>query len=146
VATAFDLAAFAAELDVLRAEPEASRWHIERDNSVPLGVLVGMYPASAPEEQFLARFRWDQLTDPASLKFLNLKSRSDTDRTAWPKCPGFRPGNLDACVSWTKEGHALHPDWRTTDKASFESPPNPVAFVVAHLQHLLDAHYGGRGP
>ncbi len=146
MATEFELAVFEQELLELQNLPEAARWNIERDTAAPLGLFATMHPRSKPDETYLARLRWDILFGPVSLKFQTLDTRSENDPRAWPKCRGFRPGNLDACVSWTKEGHALHPEWCNSTKASYSLPDKPVQFAVLMVQHELDAHYGGRGP
>ncbi len=144
--TDFELAIFEQELVDVAALPEAVRWNVERDTVVPLGILVTASSTKNPEEVYVARLRWTQLFDPPSLKFLTLDTRVESDARAWPKCRGFRPANLDACVSWTEEGHKLHPEWRASPKTAFKTPEKPVQFALLTLQHELDVYYSGRGP
>lgn len=141
----FELAIFEQELGDVAALPEAVRWKIERDTAVPLGIFSTLYSIKNPEEIYLARLRWTKLFEPPSLKFLVLDTRAESDRRAWPKCRGFRPANLDACVSWTEEGHRLHPEWRASPKTAFKVPEKPVHFALLTLQHELDLYYDGRG-
>ncbi len=145
MASDLELSLFEQELVEVRELPEASRWLLERDGSVSLGLLVTMYPSGSPEEFYLARIRWTNLFEPASLKFLRRDTGADNDPTAWPKCKGFRPSSLDACVSWTAEGHALHPDWRNSPKTAFKTRDKPVEFALLTLQYELDVSYDGRG-
>lgn len=141
----FELSLFASELSQVRRLPEADRWKLDRDVTVPLGITVEMSPASAPDEKYLARLVWRDYFGPPSLKFLNLVTKAETDCTAWPQCRGFRPSSLDACVTWTAEGHQLHPDWKTADRTAFKSPEAPMQFALLTLQHEMDTTYTGRG-
>ena len=61
MATDFEHALFAQQLEEVLALPEAKRWILERDESVPLQVLVVMHPLSNPKELFKARLRWRDL-------------------------------------------------------------------------------------
>ena len=145
MASPFELNFFEQELVEVRELPEASRWNLERDEAVPLGLRVKMRPANHLAESYLARLRWGGLFSPASLKFLNLETLAENDPTAWPQCFGFRPAQLDACVSWTQEGHKLHPEWAQSKGAAFRPPERPVQFALLQLQHELDTSYTGRG-
>jgi len=145
VASAFELDLFQMELEEVKTLPEADRWKLTRDESVPLGILVEMHPRSKPDELYLARVRWSEYFKPASLKFLNRDTHTDGDQTAWPRCLGFRPAGLDACVSWTAEGHALHPEWANSPRTVFKVEA-PLQFMLLQLQHELDFTYQGRGP
>jgi hypothetical protein len=145
MASDLELSLFEQELVEVRDLPEASRWLLERDGSVSLGLLVTMHPLGNPEEFYLARLRWGSLFQPPSLKFLRRDTGADNDPAAWPQCRGFRPAQLDACVSWTAEGHALHPEWASSPKAMFRSPEKAVQFVLLLLQNELDGSYAGRG-
>ncbi|MEY5097312.1 MAG: hypothetical protein RJA36_31 [Pseudomonadota bacterium] len=70
MATDFEHALFAQQLEEVLALPEAKRWILERDESVPLQVLVVMHPLSNPKELFKARLRWRDLMKAPSLKFI----------------------------------------------------------------------------
>ncbi|TBR36062.1 MULTISPECIES: hypothetical protein [Dyella] len=145
MASSFELSLFEQELIEVKALPEAARWTLERDDTVPLGLRALMHPAKHPSDRYMAQLHWGGLFNPASLKFLNLETRADNDPTAWPQCYGFRPANLDACVSWTQEGHRLHPEWAQSGRAAFRQPERPVRFALLQLQHELDTTYVGRG-
>jgi hypothetical protein len=140
-----EMALFDQELAELGDVPESKRWHLERDPTVPLGLLITMHSIKKPDELYRARFRWTGLFDPASLKFLNLQTGAQDDVAAWPQCRGFRPTALDACVNWTAEGFALHPEWRNSPKTAFLAPEKPVRFALLKLQSVLDSSYEGRG-
>src|SRR5438270_314991 len=112
MATELELALFAEELYDVRRLPEASRWQLERDDTVPLGLLAVMHPITQPTELYKARLRWSDYFGPVSLKFVNMGTGADSDPTAWPRCFGFRPTALDSCLPWTAEGHTLHPEWK----------------------------------
>jgi hypothetical protein len=145
MASPFERNLFEQELVEVKALPEANRWTLERDDTVPLGLRVLMHPADQPSDHYMARLRWNGLFDPASLKFLNLETKADNDPTAWPQCFGFRPSQLDSCVSWTQEGHKLHPEWAQSARTTFRPPERPVQFALLQLQHELDVSYAGRG-
>ena len=145
MATDFELAAFERQIQQVLELPEAGRWILERDESVPLGVFVTMHPRSHPEELFVARLRWSDLYKPPSLKFVDRSSRVDTDPRAWPCCFGFRPGSLDACLPWTKEGQNLHPEWARSAATAFPKVDAPLQFALLNVQLSLDNSYQGRG-
>jgi hypothetical protein len=146
MANELELARFKQEWRDIRALPEASRWQLERDKSVPLGLFAVMHPASKPTELFQARIRWTNYFGPPSLKFINITSGADTDPAAWPRCYGFRPGALDTCLPWTAEGHALHREWQGSATHSFPEVELPMQYVLLRIQHSLDGSYEGRGP
>lgn len=145
MATDFERVLFDEELLEVRNLPEAGRWELERDFSVPFGILVVMHPQSKPTELYKARLRWGNLFAPPSLKFVDLRNGADNDPSAWPRCYGFRPENLDVCLPWTAEGHALHPEWVNSVKHSFSRIEAPVQFALLNLQISLDKTYTGRG-
>lgn len=145
MATELELALFAEELVEVRRLPEASRWQLERDESVPLGLLVAMHPVSKPSDVYRARLRWNDYFGPPSLKFINVNTGADDDPTAWPKCFGFRPASLDACLPWTAEGHGLHPEWKNSHTQSFPVVDAPMQYALLRVQSSLDNTYQGRG-
>lgn len=105
-----------------------------------------MHPLGKPEELFKARLRWDDLMKAPSLKFIDMTTGADTNPAAWPKCFGFRPGSLDACLPWTAEGHRLHPEWSNSAVNAFPKVEAPVQYALLHLQSSLDNTFQGRGP
>ena len=145
MATDFEQAVFEQQLqDVLRL-PEARRWCIERDDSVPLGVFATMHSLRQPQELFKARLRWSDLFAAASLRFIDMTTGADNNPTAWPRCFGFRPGSLDACLPWTHEGQRLHPEWQRSAATAFPKTDVPVQFALLNIQSALDNSYEGRG-
>lgn len=146
MATELELALFAEELLEVRQLPEANRWELERDHQVPLGLFADMHPASKPADTYRARLRWTDYFGPFSLKFINIQTGADNDPQAWPRCFGFRPGSLDACLPWTAEGQALHPEWKTSTTQSFPSVDAPMQHALLRVQRSLDMTFQGRGP
>jgi hypothetical protein len=144
VPTDFELICFEDEMVKVRGLPEAGRWKLGRDESVPLGLTVELHSIKAPTDLYLARFRWANYFQAPSLKFLHRQSGADNDPSAWPLCTGFRPTSLDACVAWTMEGHAVHPDWAGSPRAAFVPPEAPMQSALLNLQHVLDTTYTGR--
>lgn len=145
MATELELALFECELQAVRGLPEASRWQLERDESVPLGLFAIMHPISNPSELYKARFRWIDYFSPFSLKFINMTNGAETDPTAWPIFFGSRPSALLACLPITAEGHALHPDWKNSVAQSFPIVEVPMQHALLRTQLLLDNSYEGRG-
>jgi hypothetical protein len=129
---------------VLRVE-DAARWTLEHPDD--LEVLATMSPAGAPEERYQARLLWASYPGaPPSLKFRDpATGRLDLPR-AWPQAPGFRPSSLDACLSWTAEGQALHPEWARDPRYRWDPRGNVLLKVLRLLQEQLDDHYDGRQP
>jgi len=145
MATDFELALFDEQLLEVRALPEASRWELERDLNVPLGLFAVMHPISKPTELFKAHLRWNILLAPPSLKFVDMATGTESVPSAWPQCFGFRPSSLDACLPWTAEGHALHPEWAASSKNSFPKLDAPLQHALLNVQNSLDKSYTGRG-
>ena len=145
MATDFELAVFEQQLEDVLKLPEAARWTLERDESAPLGLFVTMHPRTEPSSNFRARFRWSDLFKAPSMKFIDPETGSDCLPQAWPRCFGFRPGCLDACLPWTAEGHSLHPEWAGSSNA-FPTLDAPVQFALLMLQASLDSTYQGREP
>jgi hypothetical protein len=125
--------------------PEAPRWKLERDGSVPLGIFAIMHSIRKPGDLYKARIRWTDYFAAFSLKFINMHTGADNDPTAWPKCFGFRAASLDACLPWTEEGQRLHPEWATSATQRFPRVEVPMQHALLRLQHSLDATYEGRG-
>jgi hypothetical protein len=146
MATELEQALFDEELEAVRNLPEFCRWQLERDPTVPLGLYVVMHPVREPTELYKARIRWTDYFGPFSLKFVDLATNADTAQSAWPKCFGFRPGALDACLPWTAEGHGHHPDWKNSAANSFPKVELPLQYALLQVQSSLDNSYEGRGP
>lgn len=144
MATEFERMLFEEELASLRELPEARRWTIERDKDVPLGITALIYSIKDPAELYLARLRWPNYFKPASLKFLSRKTGSDTDPTAWPIVRGFRPTSFDACVSYTLEGHGLHPEWSNSPSTAYPKVDRPMQYTLLRLQSEIDMYYERR--
>jgi hypothetical protein len=144
MATAFDDALFEDDWESVRRLPEADRWILERDGSVPLGIFATLSPRVAPQESFTARLRWTEMGRPPSLKFVDPSTRSDTLPRAWPRFFGARPSNLDACLPWTQEGQTLHPEWERSASTRYPAVDVPIQFALLHLQTALDNTYAGR--
>ncbi len=145
MATELEQALFEEELQMVRSLPEARRWQLERDDAVPLGLYIVMHPISKPTELYKARIRWTNYFGPFSLKFISMATGMDSDPTAWPRCFGFRPASLDACLPWTAEGHGLHPEWKNSVAHAFPKVEVPVQYALLQLQFSLDNSYEGRG-
>ncbi|MBS0418658.1 MAG: hypothetical protein JSR66_13175 [Proteobacteria bacterium] len=145
MATDLELALFAEELLEVRRLPEAGRWQLERDESVPLGLFAVMHPLSKPSDLYRARLRWTDFFGPPSLKFINMTTGVENDPTAWPLCFGFRPTSLDACLPWTAEGHAHHLEWKNSSAQSFPVVDAPMQYALLRVQSSLDNTYQGRG-
>lgn len=146
MATDFERALFAQQLEEVLELPDAGRWSLERDESVPLQLFVVMRPLSDPKEFYKARLCWRDLMKAPSLKFIDMATGADNNPAAWPKCFGFRPGSLDACLPWTAEGHGLHAEWANSAANAFPKVEAPVQFALLHVQSSLDNSYQGRGP
>jgi len=146
MATELELALFGQELEEIKLLPEAPRWAIERDHEVPLGLYATMHPLAHPDHRYKARIRWTNYFAPFSLKFVNLRTNSDGEPSAWPKCYGFRPSSLDVCLPWTAEGLQLHPEWRTSARHAVAVIDAPMQHALLRVQDSLDNTYEGRGP
>jgi hypothetical protein len=144
MATEFESMLFEEELASLDELPEARRWTVERDKEVPLGITTLIHSIKDPTELYLARLRWPDYFKPVSLKFLSRMTGSDTDATAWPIVRGFRPTSLDTCVSYTLEGHALHPEWANSPSAAFPKIDRPMRYALLRLQSEMDMYYERR--
>lgn len=135
--------AFEQDLTELLETEEARQWAIKK--CACLTVDVRMAPTSSPKEEFIARLAWDKYGDsPPSLKFVDPTTDGLTNPQAWPICPGFRPSSLDACVSWTKEGHGLHPEWLSAPSTKWDPNGNVLFRILNILQDTLDTGFSGR--
>lgn len=140
---ALDEQLFAADLEEATTSEDAARWELDRDGT--LGVQVFLRSRKETSERYLARLQWDRYPkNPPSLKFLDPKDGNASNPRAWPQCAGFRPASLDACVSWTREGHALHPEWLNAQGTCWDSSGNGLLRALNCLQDTLDFGYQGR--
>lgn len=122
---------------------EAERWVLA--NPGPLEVWVTLYSAKDPLETFQARLLWSAYPSaPPSLKFRNPSTGRLDVSSAWPRVRGFRPQSLDACVTWTAEGMALHPQWKTDPRYRWDPRGNVLLKVLRILQDEMDFYYDGR--
>jgi hypothetical protein len=122
---------------------DAARWKLEKPGS--LEVYAAMSSVHYPEELFQARLLWtDYPGRPPSLKFRDPATGQLDLPRAWPVVRGFRPQNLDACVSWCQEGFAFHPEWEKDPQYRWDSKGNVLLKVLRILQDELDNHCGGR--
>jgi hypothetical protein len=64
--------------------------------------------------------------------------------SAWPQARGFRPTSFDICATWTREGFAIHPEWKTDPRYRWSSHGNVLLKMLRILQNELDESYGGR--
>jgi len=126
------------------SQPEYSGWDLKRGQGSPLEIFAAMSPRRVSQEQFFARLLWSEYPGLPSLKFHDPATDRLDNPKAWPCCPGFRPTSLDACVSWTLEGHALHPEWRNAPATKFDCSGNTLFRVLCILQDTIDFSFGGR--
>jgi hypothetical protein len=123
--------------------PAAARWKLEKADV--LEVWATMSPSEHLHEAFQARLLWRRYPDePPSLKFRDPASGRLDLPSAWPQVRGFRPGSLDACVSWTLEGMNLHPEWRNDVRYRWDPRGNALLKVLHTLQDELDQYFQGR--
>lgn len=144
MATDFDLRLFEQQLVEVRKLEDASRWQLEREDDVPLGLLAVMHSASDPTQLYKARFRWTDLFGPFSLKFIDMETGGETNPRAWPKCREFAPQAFFACIPLTVEGHSHHPEWVRSAATRFPATDVPLQFALLSVQHILDSSYESR--
>lgn len=122
---------------------DSARWKLEKKPG--LEVWASMYPIEHPEDVFQARLFWVVYPEDApSLKFRDPTTGRLDLPAAWPVLPGFRPGNLDACVNWCAEGLTLHPEWKTDPRYRWDSRGNGLLKTLRTLQDQLDNNFHGR--
>jgi hypothetical protein len=131
------------DLEKALACDDAAQWRLKKAG--PLEVFAGISPAGHADEIFQARLLWSVYPDrPPSLKFRDPASGRLDVSTAWPQVRGFRPGSLDACVSWCEEGFAIHPEWCNDPKYRWDPRGNVLLKVLRILQDELDNYFQGR--
>lgn len=74
MATALETVLLQQHLTEVLALPESCRWHLEKDDSVLLGVTVVLHSTKAPQDLYKARLNWTDYSKPVSLKFLNMNT------------------------------------------------------------------------
>ena len=121
---------------------DGSRWTLVLPGS--LEVWVTLRPGCAPAESFQARMLWNKYPDePPSRLFRDPETgRLDFPR-AWPVAGPVRP-MTGLCVSYTKEGFALHPEWVSDPSCRWAPFGNVLLKVIRSLQDDLDTSYTGR--
>lgn len=103
-----------------------------------------MRPRSVPTERYVARVEWFSYPyDAPSIKFAGGVRDSLTATKAWPMMTGYRPGSFDICRPMTREGYAVHTEWRQGSTA-WPTDGNPFLWVVQTMQFHLDNDYQGR--
>jgi hypothetical protein len=134
---------FASDLAAAIESNLAARWKLERGTGMK--VFVTMASELAPSQFFQARLAWSAYPEQLpSLKFRDPATGRLDLPTAWPKCRGFRPQTLDACVSWCAEGHQLHPEWCNDPRWRCDPSGNPLLRTLTTLQFEMDTFFEGR--
>jgi hypothetical protein len=130
-------------LDQAQQDTEASRWTLERADT--LAVDVTLSPRRAPDEVYLARLRWDEYPGrlPASVVFLDPETRAAGAKSSWPTIAGVRPPN-DICACWTAEGYVAHQEWLHDPNMAWDTGENALLTQLRFLQHEMDFTYQGR--
>jgi hypothetical protein len=143
MAAELSILALQEDFEELAGVDDVSRWNVEA--LADLEVVVTLSPVTDPNEKYQARLLWSKYPDEApSLKFRDpATGRLDLPQ-AWPVVTGFRPTSLDACVNYSQEGFALHPEWRKDPNFAWNSTGNRVLWILRTLQDELDNHYQGR--
>ena|SRR5438105_4892383 len=140
MADEFSKISFDQDLEEVLALPEAGRWEIER--IADLEIYVTVSPEKAPQESFQARFYWSCYpTDPPSFKFRDPTTGRLDLITAWPEIHGYRPNVFDACVNWSIEGFAAHPEWKNDPNIRWTPTGNVLLKVLRLLQRDLDEKF-----
>lgn len=125
------------------AAEDAGCWLLERKGD--LEVWVTLSPEGYEQESFTARLVWAVYPGdwPPSVRFVDPAIGRDDMPTAWPAGAGFRPPN-DICATWTLEGYATHPEWRTDSSKRLVIRGNALLLILRTLQHELDCNYTAR--
>lgn len=141
----FSKVAFEEDLNAVLLLEEARHWEIVKVSD--LEIYVTAFPAAMPDEKFQARFAWNTYPgEPPSFKFRDPASGRLDLTSAWPEVPGYRPGNLDACVNWSSEGFVAHPEWKTDQNIKWQPTGNALLKVLRLLQRDLDDKFVKRSP
>lgn len=136
----FSKLAFEDDLKEVLELEESHRWKIEHIGD--LEIYVTASPAKAPTEVFQARFLWSTYPgDPPSYKFRDPQTGRLDLTSAWPEVHGYRPGNLDACVNWSAEGFATHPEWKNDPNTKWNPKGNVLLKVLRYFQRDLDEKF-----
>lgn len=125
------------------AAEDAGRWLLERKGD--LEVWVTLSPEGHEKESFTARLAWVIYPGdwPPSVRFVDPATGSLDAPTAWPAGAGFRPPN-DICATWTLEGYATHPEWKTDPSKRLVIRENALLLIIRTLQHELDCNFKRR--
>lgn len=145
MADEFSRLAFEEDLKAVLILEDAKRWTITRVGE--LEIYVTASPAAFPNEKFQARFAWNSYPgEPPSFKFRDPATGRLDLTSAWPEVPGYRPGNLDACVNWSSEGFVAHPEWKNDANIRWHPTGNVLLKVLRLLQKDLDEKFVKRSP
>lgn len=144
--SALNLAADEGAVGALVAEHQGglARDHTLEGGGDPAIYWVILRPRTAPTERYIARVEWFSYPyEPPSIKFATEVRGSLTVTSAWPLITGYRAGSYDICRPFTREGFALHPEWRVGSTA-WPTEGNPFLWVVQTMQFHFDNEYQGR--
>jgi hypothetical protein len=145
MADEFSKLAFEEDLGEALATGDAKRWIVEQVGDLELYVTAS--PLQAPDEKFQARFYWTEYpSTPPSYKYRDPETGRLDVVKAWPAVQGYRPTSYDACVNWTAEGFALHPEWANDANYRWNPSGNAVLRVLRYMQRDLDERYQRRAP
>lgn len=123
--------------------------HLVRDDRLNGGGDRGVYwatmcPQSTLAEQYFVRVEWFAYPyEPPSIKFSTAVRGSLTVTSAWPLITGYRASTFDICRPLTREGYALHPEWKQGSTA-WPTQGNPFLWVAQTVQFHFDNDYQGR--
>ncbi len=103
-----------------------------------------LHPRSAQTEEYIARIEWFSYPyEPPSIQFAIHIRGSIRDRRAWPKITGYRAASFDICRPMSREGYALHPEWKRGSNA-WIADGNPFLWVVQMMHFHINNDYQGR--
>ena len=145
MADEFSKLAFEEDLREALTTDDANRWTVEHVSDLELHVTA--FPLKAPTEKFQARFLWTAYPSvPPSYKYRDPESGRLDLVKAWPVVNGYRPNSFDACVNWTAEGFAVHPEWNNDANLRWNPSGNAILRVLRLMQRDLDERYERRAP
>jgi hypothetical protein len=128
---------------------DANGGHLERDDRLdepgdPAVYWLAMRPRTAADEEYVARVEWFVYPyNEPSIRFADGVRGALSNVRAWPLITGYRAASFDICRPMTREGYAVHPEWRTGSTA-WPTEGNPFLWVVQTMQFHLDNEYQGR--
>jgi hypothetical protein len=132
----------ASDVEQLRVRAKETGWSIEGPDDLEVFVTIGANDG----ERYCIRFECTEYPDAAfSVLPVDPATKSPSVIKAWPNCDGFRPPN-DLCMPLSREGYALHPEWRSDPLWRWNPTGNPLLRVVEELEARLNdpTKYRGR--